>query len=242
MTDPGPTGDRVPDVERWRLLRDIDRVTERPLITLSIVWIALLVVELTSGALPPPLEASTWLIWGLFVADFALGVLIAPDRAAYLRSHWLTALSLVLPAFRVLRLASAFRFLRAGRAARSVGLLRIATSLNRGMNAVAGALGHRGIGFLLALTGLVIPVGAAGMSSFESASPSSAGGSSPFADFGDSLWWTAMTLAHGPSAQPLTGEGRLLAFGLSVYGLAVFGYLTAVLASHFVGRDRLGGR
>jgi len=36
---------------------------------------------------------------------------------------------------------------------------------------------------------------------------------------------------------PQTGEGRVLCFVLALYGFAVFGYITASLATFFVGRD-----
>lgn len=36
---------------------------------------------------------------------------------------------------------------------------------------------------------------------------------------------------------PKTAEGRVLCRLLSLYGFAVFGYVTAVLATFFVGRD-----
>jgi voltage-gated potassium channel len=36
---------------------------------------------------------------------------------------------------------------------------------------------------------------------------------------------------------PKTSEGRLLCFLLAVYGFAVFGYVTATIASFFVARD-----
>ena len=35
-----------------------------------------------------------------------------------------------------------------------------------------------------------------------------------------------------------TGEGKILGWLLSLFGLGVFGYLTASLASHFIERDR----
>ena len=37
---------------------------------------------------------------------------------------------------------------------------------------------------------------------------------------------------------PKTPEGRLLGWLLAVYAFAVFGYITATIASYFVGRDR----
>jgi len=36
---------------------------------------------------------------------------------------------------------------------------------------------------------------------------------------------------------PKTTEGRVLCFALAVYAFAVFGYVTATLATFFVGRD-----
>ena len=41
----------------------------------------------------------------------------------------------------------------------------------------------------------------------------------------------------GSQFWPLTTEGRILSFLLSMYGLAVLGYLTATFASFFIGRD-----
>jgi len=56
-----------------------------------------------------------------------------------------------------------------------------------------------------------------------------------FSVYGDALWWTDMLLTSLGS--DTTAEGRLLCFLLSLYGLAVFGYITASFASFFVGRD-----
>jgi voltage-gated potassium channel len=36
---------------------------------------------------------------------------------------------------------------------------------------------------------------------------------------------------------PQSAEGRLLCFIIALYGFAVFGYVTATLATYFVGRD-----
>jgi voltage-gated potassium channel len=36
---------------------------------------------------------------------------------------------------------------------------------------------------------------------------------------------------------PRTGEGRVLCLFLAIYGFAVFGYVTATVATFFVGRD-----
>ena len=59
-----------------------------------------------------------------------------------------------------------------------------------------------------------------------------------FESYGAALWWTAMLLTSmGTEYWPQTAEGRVLCLLLSLYGFAVFGYVTAALASYFVGRD-----
>ena len=73
--------------------------------------------------------------------------------------------------------------------------------------------------------------GAAGMYAFER-------GSGGLDSYGDALWWTAMIMTTmGSQHWPLTAEGRLLCVFLALYAFAVFGYVTATLATFFVGRD-----
>jgi voltage-gated potassium channel len=223
--------------QRRALLARITRAVEPVMVVLSAVWIALLVVELVGDGLPRSLEAVLTAIWLLFGLDFAARLLVAPDRLAFIRGNWLTLLSLVLPALRVVRAVAALRVLRAVRVTRSVGLLRVVTSLNRGLGALGRTAQRRGIGYMLAATGLVLVVGAAAMSFFERTALTPGTGTA-FDDFGEALWWTANTMTTGPIEQPRTPEGRLFGWLLSVYGLAAFGYLTAILASHFVAADR----
>lgn len=215
--------------ERESLLEQIDSALSGVMVLLSAAWIALLVVEFAGGGLPRSLEVAVWVIWAIFVADFLLEFTIAPVKTRYLRTHWLTVVSLVLPAFRILRLASALRVLRAGRVLRGVGLLRLLTSINRGLASLRATAARRGLGYVIGATALVMVVGSAGMAFFEAAT---------FEDYGEALWWTAYTMTTGAATAPVTGEGKVLGWLLSLFGLGVFGYLTATLASHFIERDR----
>jgi len=218
--------------ERWQLLEQIDAAVDTPMIALAFVWLGLLICDLTRG-LSPFLQRISDVIWALFVLDFVIGIIIAPHRRAYLRRNWLTALSLLLPALRMLRLFRALRVLRAARAVRSLNLLRLLTSLNRGMRAVGSTLGRHGAGYVIALTIVVTFAGAAGMAFFES--PASGGG---IDSYGEGVWWTAMIMTSlGSEYWPKTVEGRILGFLLALYALATFGYITATIASYFVGRD-----
>lgn len=59
-----------------------------------------------------------------------------------------------------------------------------------------------------------------------------------FSSYADALWWTGMLFTSiGSQYWPVTAEGRILGFLLSLYGFAVFGYITAAFASFFLGRD-----
>jgi voltage-gated potassium channel len=229
------------DRERETLLEHVHAALDSVMVVLSLAWIALLVADLVSGGLPPSLDLAFWVIWGLFVLDFALEIAIAPAKRDYLRRHWLTAVSLTLPALRVVRAFAALRVLRGARFVRSAGLLRILTSVNRGLASLRATAARRGVGYVLGATALVMVVGAAGMASFESPASLASEGITDVESldgYGDALWWTAFAMTTGATHQPATAEGRLLGWLLSLFGLGVFGYLTATLASHFIGRER----
>jgi voltage-gated potassium channel len=233
--------------ERWELLHTINDFTDRPMIVLSLIWLILLILDFTTG-LSPVLSQLTNVIWVIFILDFLLEFTIAPKKGLYLRRSWLTAVSLTIPALRIFRIFQALRGLRAVRFARSVRLVRLITSLNRGMGALRNTFVKRGFGYVVALTVIMILVGSAGMLQFESPASLRQAGFDEMAaegggleNYGESLWWTGMIMTTiGSEYWPVTGEGRLLAWLLSVYGLAIFGYLTATVASHFISQD-VGG-
>ena len=216
------------EAERERLLDQLEDWLETPMLVLGLAWLALLVVELVSG-LPPLLEAVGTAIWIVFVLEFLLRLALAPGKGRFLARNVLTIAALALPALRVLRITRAFRLMRIARAARGLRLFRVVSSMNRGMRALRTSLGHAGFGYVAALTLLVTLAGAAGMLAFERES---------LGDYGTALWWTAMVMTTmGSEHWPRTPEGRVLCLLLALYAFAVFGYVTATLASFLIGRD-----
>ncbi|HEY0867370.1 MAG TPA: ion transporter, partial [Fimbriimonas sp.] len=206
---------------------ELQRWTEVPMLVLGLAWVGLLVYELTVG-LSPLMERAGLLIWGIFIVDFGLKLLLAPDKSLYLRKNWLTAVALLLPALRVLRIFQALRILRLARVARGLRLARVVTSLNRGVGVVGHLLSRRGVGFVALLTVLVVLVSAAAMMSFETGSPR-------FLTLGESVWWTTMlVLTIGSSEGPTSTEGRLLTALLALYGFSILGFVTATLASYLL--------
>ncbi|CAN5136156.1 hypothetical protein BH24PSE1_BH24PSE1_12150 [soil metagenome] len=215
---------------RWRLLRDMDEWLTWPMVLLSLVWLGIVVWELVTGT-TALLETIGTTIWIIFIIEFAVRFALAPEKLPFLRSNWLTIIALAVPALRILR---AFRIVRVARGLRGLRLVRIVGTANRSMTALQATLARRGFGYVAGLTAAVIGLGAAGMLNFEHAREIENG----FTSYGHALWWTGMLIASiGSDFWPKTTEGRMLTMLLSLYGLAVFGYITATLASFFVGRD-----
>jgi voltage-gated potassium channel len=116
-------------------------------------------------------------------------------------------------------------------------LLRVVSSVNRGMNALGATMRRRGFGYVMALTLIVAFAGSAGMYALERDAP---GGG--FDSYATALWWTAMIMTTmGSEYWPRTGDGRVLCLFLSLYAFAVFGYVTAALATFFIGQDERSG-
>lgn len=226
--------------ERWSVLHDLEEWIETPMLVLSVGWLALFVVELTHG-LSPVLEGIGWAIWAAFVLEFGLRLVLAPGKGRYLRANVLTAVSLVVPAlriFRVLRVTRAARLLGATRAVRGARLVKVVGALNRGMRSLGATFARRGFAYVAALSVVVVLAGAAGILSFERHVPGS-----PLRSYADAVWWTAMLMTTmGSDYFPRSGEARILCVLIALYAFAVFGYVTATLATFFVDRDAADAR
>ena len=219
--------------ERESLLGRFHAWLEVPMLVLSFVWLGLFVVEVIWG-LSPPLEDAGYAIWALFLLEFVVGFVIAPHKLPYLRHNLLKAIALVAPALRLFRIVAIARVVRAARVARGLRMLRLVSSLNRGMNALGASLGRRGFAYVLALSFIILFAGAAGIYGFERGVVQNGG----IDTYGTALWWTAMILTTmGSDYWPKTDAGRILCVFLALYSFTVFGYVTATLATYFVGRD-----
>ena len=213
--------------ERNKLLKSVETLLEGPMIFLGFVWLVLLVVELLWG-LSKPLEYLSLSIWVLFIVDFGIKLILAPLKLAFLKKNWLTAVSLLIPALRVFRV---FRLVRLLRGLRGIRLVRVVSSLNRSMKSLGATMKRRGFGYVSLLALVVTFAGAAAMHAMEKTTPG-------FETYGLALYWTAMRIiTAGNEYWPVTPEGRGLGFLLALFGYTIFGYVTATLATFFIGRD-----
>lgn len=226
-----PAEDRAADEgERWAVLHQLEEWLELPMVVLSFLWLAIVLAEMIWGD-NQLFRVFGTAIWVVFILDYLLRFAIAPRKSVFLRNNVITTLALLLPGLRMVR---AFKVLQLARAARGLRLVRIIGTANRSMNALRRSLGRRGLGYVLLLTMLVTALGAAGMLAFEPAGQVHGG----FEGYAHALWWTAMLISSmGSDFWPATPEGRLLALLLAVYGLAVFGYITASFATFFIGQE-----
>ncbi|HWD50693.1 MAG TPA: ion transporter [Rhizomicrobium sp.] len=225
--------------ERSVLLDNLTAITDKAMIALAFVWIGLMIGDFL-GKLTPPLVILNDVIWGIFGLDFLVKFAIAPHKLAFLKTHWLLLISLVLPAFRLLRILQALSALRA------LSFVRILTSLNVGIGQLTSAMGRRGVGYVTVISIIVLFGGAAGMYNLENPHQLLAQGFGNVVKLGgglhsysDAVWWTAMLMTTiGSQYWPVTTAGRALCFLLSMFSLGVFGYITAALASFFVDKEQ----
>lgn len=216
--------------QRAEALHELEAWLETPMLVLSLVWLVIVIVELTWRVVPL-IEIVILLIWAVFVIEFAVRLALAPAKGHFVAQNWLTLLALLLPAFRMLAVVRVVRFIPF---ARGLTLVRVVGTANRSMNALRRGLSRRGLGYVALLTLAVVLLGAAGMLALEPAGQVEGG----FRGYGDALWWTAMLLTTmGTDFWPRTAEGRMLCLLLAMYGFAVFGYITAALAAFFVGQE-----
>jgi voltage-gated potassium channel len=217
---------------RWRALFGLEEWLRVPMLVLSAAWLGILILDLTGNS-GPVLETAGTIIWLVFIAEFVVRFVIAPEKRRFLGRNVLTIVALLAPALRLLRIAA---MARASGVVRGFRLVRVVGVVNRSMNALRRTLRRRAFGYVAVLTAAVWFAGAAGMYNLEPAREIQGG----FTSYWDAVWWTGMLLTSiGSQYWPQTTEGRVLGFLLALYGLGILGYITATLASFFIGRDAL---
>lgn len=225
-SDQGRRHDRQERVSAW---------FDLGLSILALVMLGLMVVEFTVPLSPAASELigrAELGIWAVFLLAFLVEFGMAPSKTAYLRSHWLTALSVALPALRIFRVARALRILRSARVLRGLSVARLVTSLNRTTGALGTFVRRGHIGYLVALTTLVVVTAAAGAYYLERGAPGAS-----IRSLSDALWWSSTIVTTVNSElETVTAEARILALLLRIYGVAVIGYLTGSIAAYLLGR------
>ena len=77
MNTPTDEIDRGIESERYEILQQLEDWLELPMLVLGLIWLALLLIELTFG-ISPILETIGTVIWIIFIVDFAVRGARAP--------------------------------------------------------------------------------------------------------------------------------------------------------------------
>ena len=195
------------------LLGKMERITEIPLMILSLVMIPLLLGPFLwdmSKNEESLLFIGDILIWGLFAVDMVIKISLSANKINYLKIHWLELIVVAVPWFRPLRI---------------IRLIAFAAKSYRGITRAGKP------DFLLVYAVGLVMVGATIVTTVEQ------GYSSSLVSFSQSLWWSLVTITtigytYGDTV-PVSTAGRGVAVILMLGGLGIFGAITANLAAAF---------
>lgn len=221
MSEHAPQG----PINRFRVpgaLEDFERRTAWPMMAVVVVSLLVLLapvfVNLSAGVLLG-LAALEWLLWLVFVAEYAVRLFIAVDRRGFMAHNVVDLLVVLLPMIPVLR---SLRILR---------LLRIGVMGARVIDQSDAIIKRSNAKYAFMVAGLIVLLAAVMVYSVEH----DASGSN-IHSLTDALWWaatTVTTVSYG-DLYPVSPEGQVVALVLMVVGIALFGLVSASLASLFV--------
>lgn len=200
------------------LVQRIERLTEVPMLMLAFIYVIVVIVEYFP-TIPIDIrwdaDVTEGIIVAIFAAELIVKLAVATDRIAFLRSHWVDVLIVVLPFLRPLRF---------------VRLLRLVPFLLRMTYGLRLVLGRYRVAHVLTVGLSSVLLSSVLVWIFERH------GNGPIKTFSDALWWaivTVTTVGYGDMV-PVTAEGKAVAVFLMLVGISLFGVLTAGIAAYFV--------
>jgi voltage-gated potassium channel len=203
--------DDEPRLEAW------ERRTDYPLTALAVLYLAVYAVQVLATRPGQAswwwLDAGLWAVWAVFVVDYLVRLVLARRTWRFVYRHPLDLLIVAAPFFRFLR------------------LLRLVAAISTLGRVLRDDFRGRVGSYLIVSVSLLSIVAALGVYEAERDAPEAS-----ILTFGDSLWWvltTITTVGYG-DLSPVTTEGRLVAAGLMLAGIAVLGTVTAAIATWFL--------
>lgn len=200
----------------------LQRRIDLPITLLALVLGVILAVQFFFDLAPETdstLERVGWIIWAVFVVEYLVLLLIAPDRRRMVTTHKLDLFLILVPFLRPLRILRLVRS-AAGLAAFFVTARRVMT--------------ERGLQWIIFIVTAVIFAAAALTMAAERQDPEAT-----ITNFGTALWWaivTCTTVGYGDHS-PVTPAGQGIAVVLMLVGIALLSIITANIASLFVEQD-----
>ena len=208
-----------PSGGRHDLVDNIERVTKYPLALLGIAWLVIAIVVLTkdlNGSASTVLVGTLFVLWAIVLVEYAVRLVVTPDRLGYLKRRWVEPATVVVPPLQGWHL---------------VGMEKMSLLLYEGELRVETILKHHSLFRVLIAAAGTLFLGAWLVLLFEEKAKGSNIHSYP-----DALWWaivTVTTVGYG-DRYPVSAGGRAVAVVLMLVGIGLIGVLTATVASVFV--------
>ncbi|MDD7936619.1 potassium channel family protein [Actinomycetospora straminea] len=200
-----------------------ERRTDYPLTVLAVLYLGVYAVQVLATRPGQAswwwLDAALWGVWVLFVVDYGIRIALARRKGRFIVRHPLDLLVVAAPFFRFLR------------------LLRLVAAISVLGRVLRDDFRGRVGSYLIVSISLLSFIAALGVYEAERDAPEAS-----ILTFGDAMWWvltTITTVGYG-DLSPVTTEGRLVAAGLMLAGIAVLGTVTAAIATWFL--EQVGAR
>ncbi len=164
-------------------------------------------------------------VCGLLLIDFSIRFKEAKSKLQFMKWGWIDLIASI-PAI------EAFRFGRILRVVRVIRLLIAIRSFKRLLHILWQSKTSAGLTGILVISFLVVSFGSAGVLIAELDQPNA-----NIHTAEDAIWWsitTATTVGYGDK-YPVTTAGRVVATCLMIAGISLFGTLSGVTASIFLG-------
>lgn len=200
-----------------------DDVKPMSLLSLVLSFMALFVI---SALLFFPLKEPTrqvlisldFIICSIFLLQLTIDWIRSADRLQYIKRHWIDFIASI-PMVEPLRFARLFHILRVILVIRSSRSLVKQLMINRRETTLAS---------ILLLMVILLTIGSSIMLFLESKSPDA-----NIQTGGDAIWWalvTISTVGYGDHF-PVTNAGKILASGLIICGVGIFGMISGLITS-----------
>ena len=201
--------------QRWESKAD------KPLTVTAVVFLVAYAAPILRPDLASPwpvvCELVAWAAWAVFVLDYVARFALSRDRVGFVRGSLFDLAVVALPLLRPLRL---------------LRLITLLSVLNRN---VGGSMRGRVAVYVAGATSLVLLIASLAVLDAELGAKGAT-----ITTFGDAAWWaftTVTTVGYG-DRYPITGQGRFIAGGLMLAGIALLGIVTASLASWLIDKVR----
>ncbi|PAW60913.1 MAG: hypothetical protein B9S34_16695 [Opitutia bacterium Tous-C1TDCM] len=198
------------------------------LLALSVLVLTAIAVD-TFLTLPPEISRVLYgvdtIVCGVFFTDFVIRFRAAPSKAAFMKWGWIDLLASipVIDSLRWGRLVQVFRVIR---------LLRGLRTLHRLLAILFAHRTRSGLASVGLISFLVVTFSSVGILVCERVP------SANIRTAEDAIWWsltTITTVGYGDK-YPVTTAGRFVAVSVMVIGVGLFGTLSGLVASLFLGK------